>query len=108
MNGLLCVVRARDAGFFAGRGELSRTLSRESAQPPSIGSGTNKLTWQLNVSRRPRIIAPVSQRAYCAWRKNRLRARPPVAIARVCTAPEEVSPRVPAPSKGWEVCDFCA
>jgi len=75
-----CVSSACSTGFFAGRGELSRALSRESTRPPSIGSGTNKLTWQLNVSRqRARIIARVSQRAHCAWRKNRLQARPPAA-----------------------------
>jgi len=85
VNGPLCVVRARARArarhrYFSAvpARALSRALSRESARPLSIGSGTNKLTWQLNVSRRrARIIARVSQRAHCAWRKNRLRARPP-------------------------------
>lgn len=89
---------------------ISREFSRESARPPSIGSGTNKLTWQLNVSRRrARIIARVSQRVHCAWRKNRLRSASPGSDLACCTASEEGSrPRGPAPSKGWEVRDFCA
>lgn len=86
VNGPLCVVRVLDRIFRRSRRDLASSLARENARPPSIGSGTNKLTWQLNVSRRrARIIARVSQRAHCAWRKNRLRARPPVTIARAAS-----------------------